>query len=453
MPNYVKIDRMLLSDIQNSPQKQHFVKDIISFSHENGIMALAEGIETEDEYKTVVGLGVDLVQGYFVARPSAVVVKEIDPEVKQQIIDINKEIENEIRKDVYIAGREGRISLPVLVEEGYTKIVIPNGEVAYRDIAIAGAPGLETDLFISVEDGYQGRLELENVGLSGARSGNSIMIGEGCDVSLVLIGENRMDDGGIRVPETSRLVVSGDGSMKINVRKLEAYGIGNALQTKHGELIFEQDGTIEISVDSSQGVGIGSGYGGDIRINRGRFVITMDGQSGVGIGSILKDAEPIVTNCDVTIFGNATRSVAIGSIEGSCDAFFDKISLNCSLICSEGVIIGTMTGKESAVSLGSGYFMLKARANKLICIGSYSAEKTTVKLNLLSLFCEFDGKEAGFIGSFNDGAKVYITRSSVTATGKSELEKPYAADEENIILSHGKFVVSVNDKVLSKVED
>ena len=31
MPNYVKIDRSLISEIQNSPQKQHFVRDIISF--------------------------------------------------------------------------------------------------------------------------------------------------------------------------------------------------------------------------------------------------------------------------------------------------------------------------------------------------------------------------------------------------------------------------------------
>jgi len=453
MPNYVKIDRMLLTEIQNSPQKQHFVKDIISFSHENGIMALAEGIETEDEYRTVLNLGVDLVQGYFVARPSAVIVKEIDPEVRKTILDISHAVETMILKDTYIAGREGRISLPVLVEEGYTKIVIPNGEVAYRDITISGAPGLETDLYIMIEDGYQGRLELENVGLSGGKTGNSIMIGEGCDVSLVLVGENVLDGGGIRVPSTSRLIISGDGNLRIHVHRLEAYGIGNALMTEHGELIFEQDGTIDINIDSSQGIGIGSGYGGEIHINSGRYIIRMDGQSGVGIGSILRGTEPIVSNCDVTIIGNAVRSVGIGSVEGNCDIYIDKLSLNCTLLCSEGVVIGNLSGKECIVSLGSGYFMIRGKAHYLMCIGSHKAEKTSIKLNLLSLICDYSGASSAFIGSFVPGAKVSITRSSVTANGTSEIDQDFAADDKDIIISHSKCVVTVNNKVLTREEE
>ena len=68
-PDYVKIDRELISMIEDSPQKQHFVRDIIEFSHENGILALAEGVETEAELMTVVMLGVDLIQGYFTAKP------------------------------------------------------------------------------------------------------------------------------------------------------------------------------------------------------------------------------------------------------------------------------------------------------------------------------------------------------------------------------------------------
>ena len=35
--------------IQNNPQKQHFVKDIIDFAHDNNILTLAEGIETSEE--------------------------------------------------------------------------------------------------------------------------------------------------------------------------------------------------------------------------------------------------------------------------------------------------------------------------------------------------------------------------------------------------------------------
>ena len=86
-PDYVKIDRTLLTGIQDSPQKQHFVKDVIEFAHNNGIYALAEGVETSEELKTVIMLGADLVQGYYLAMPA-----------KDMLQSINSNIANEIRK-------------------------------------------------------------------------------------------------------------------------------------------------------------------------------------------------------------------------------------------------------------------------------------------------------------------------------------------------------------------
>ena len=84
-PNYVKIDRALLSGIQDSPQKQHFVRDIIEFSHNNGILALAEGVETTEELKTVIMLGADLVQGYYLAMPGKDMVQSINSMVVDEI--------------------------------------------------------------------------------------------------------------------------------------------------------------------------------------------------------------------------------------------------------------------------------------------------------------------------------------------------------------------------------
>ena len=86
-PDYVKIDRALLSGIQDSRQKQHFVKDIIEFSHDNGIKALAEGVETSEELRTVIELGADLVQGYYLAMPG-----------KDMVQSINSLVTDEIRK-------------------------------------------------------------------------------------------------------------------------------------------------------------------------------------------------------------------------------------------------------------------------------------------------------------------------------------------------------------------
>mgnify|MGYP003293678979 CR=1 FL=1 len=49
LPHYVKIDRMLITGIHEDTKRQHFVKNIIDFAHDNGFMALAEGVETSEE--------------------------------------------------------------------------------------------------------------------------------------------------------------------------------------------------------------------------------------------------------------------------------------------------------------------------------------------------------------------------------------------------------------------
>lgn len=85
IPDYVKIDRELLSGIEDSPQKQHFVRDIIEFAHDNGIKALAEGVETSEELKTVIMLGTDLIQGYYTARPEKEMVQTISSIVVDEI--------------------------------------------------------------------------------------------------------------------------------------------------------------------------------------------------------------------------------------------------------------------------------------------------------------------------------------------------------------------------------
>lgn len=84
-PDYVKIDRALLSGIQDSPQKQHFVREIIEFSHNNGIKAIAEGVETKDELHTVIELGADLIQGYYTARPEKEMARTINSMVADEI--------------------------------------------------------------------------------------------------------------------------------------------------------------------------------------------------------------------------------------------------------------------------------------------------------------------------------------------------------------------------------
>ena len=92
--------------------------------------------------------------------------------------------------------------------------------------------------------------------------------------------------GGIRVPESSKMTLAGDGRLEINLDDREYYGIGNGVGLLHGELVFEQSGRLTVSSRGQTGIAIGSGYGGIIRINAGQYRINLQGDVAVGIGAL-----------------------------------------------------------------------------------------------------------------------------------------------------------------------
>lgn len=70
-PDYVKIDRHFISDIDRDPVKREFVRAMLEIAHRLGNRVIAEGIEREEELRTLVALGVEFVQGFLLLRPCA----------------------------------------------------------------------------------------------------------------------------------------------------------------------------------------------------------------------------------------------------------------------------------------------------------------------------------------------------------------------------------------------
>ncbi|MDE7247089.1 MAG: EAL domain-containing protein [Lachnospiraceae bacterium] len=71
-PHYVKVDVTIVRDIDANENKQQIVRNIVQYAHERDMKIIAEGIETGAEMKKLLELNVDLLQGYYLARPGAV---------------------------------------------------------------------------------------------------------------------------------------------------------------------------------------------------------------------------------------------------------------------------------------------------------------------------------------------------------------------------------------------
>ncbi len=69
-PDYVKIDRHFISNIDKENMKYNLVDCIVTACHRLGIRVIAEGIERGEELNTVVNMDIELLQGYYLKKPS-----------------------------------------------------------------------------------------------------------------------------------------------------------------------------------------------------------------------------------------------------------------------------------------------------------------------------------------------------------------------------------------------
>ena len=67
--NVVKLDKSIINDIVTNKRSQVIVENVISVCKKLNMVTVAEGIETENQWKEVKRMGCDLGQGYFFGKP------------------------------------------------------------------------------------------------------------------------------------------------------------------------------------------------------------------------------------------------------------------------------------------------------------------------------------------------------------------------------------------------
>lgn len=68
-PDFVKIDRTVVSGVATSPAQSAVLEALVAFSHRMGAAVIGEGVEHLDEIVTLGDFDVDFAQGYAIGRP------------------------------------------------------------------------------------------------------------------------------------------------------------------------------------------------------------------------------------------------------------------------------------------------------------------------------------------------------------------------------------------------
>lgn len=71
-PDWIKIDRRLISNIDRDRQRRRLVGFLVEFAADTDARTVAEGIERDEEFRTAADLGTTCGQGYLIARPTPV---------------------------------------------------------------------------------------------------------------------------------------------------------------------------------------------------------------------------------------------------------------------------------------------------------------------------------------------------------------------------------------------
>jgi EAL domain-containing protein (putative c-di-GMP-specific phosphodiesterase class I) len=69
-PDFLKIDISLIKNVHQSLIKQHLVESLLQMGSRIGARVIAEGIESEAEYRALRACGVRYGQGFYFARPA-----------------------------------------------------------------------------------------------------------------------------------------------------------------------------------------------------------------------------------------------------------------------------------------------------------------------------------------------------------------------------------------------
>lgn len=399
-PNYIKIDRSLLTGINSNAQKQHLVSNMISFASKHDIRIIAEGIETAEELETVINLGADLIQGFFTCRPQSVILRDIPAEIRELIVEINLRRTRKERK-IFEANGTEVVDIASAALQGYTDIVVAGSRVTATNRNHRAIP-----INFIFPKGSESTLTLDDVAVE-SMDRPAILLEDGANVKIELKGTNTITGAGVRVPASTRVVFTGDGDLSVTC---DSHGacIGGGKSDDFGEIIFNSSGTVTAVANDDISIAIGGGIAKEslIKLVQGRLVVRTTGEKTIGVGFISGKGEITLIKGVLDIESSGAEVVGAGTFRGDLKL---GTCADVSTVCSGNVCacIGGHSDSCGIVEINEGHIFTKANAKVAVGIGGIGSEINAV-IHSGSVAVRAEGGNICGIGDRSDKGSVTV---------------------------------------------
>lgn len=408
-PNYVKIDRSLITNIDTNMKVQKLLYGIIEFIHQNGYFALAEGVETKSELNTVISLGADLVQGYYIAKPQPIFLQNIERSIADEMLKMSQVAGLSVGR-VYQPADNEVLDLADLSVSKYNVIAI---DVA--NVTIKGSLSATYNMSILIKDNVSTTVVFEDVNITCDNGLPIIDIGTNAKLELVVTGENSITHYGIHVPSTASFTLSGDGDLSIRAYVANAYCIGTNVCESHGSICLRHSGRLYLKAGGETSVAVGGGENADsnlIKIYGGIISIDCSGGSSLGIGSLHGNSLIDIKTCAIKFNMASNNFVCIGAIVGRVSISIVDYTFDFVLAGIDVCGIGVLNSGSGSISLKNGFINGKANGRAITCIGCHNGSSDcNIDSSHMIFYCE--GNYVRFAGNDENIGIICISNSTI----------------------------------------
>ena len=404
MPNYVKVDRSLISNIHTDRRKRHFTKNIIDYAHDNNFLVLAEGVEKPEEMAAVIAMDFDLIQGYYTACPAKDIVPEIPFPIRSEISEANRARGNQRAQKTFFTREDMEMSIAALEFENYTDIMVTK-----KNFTLIGNREMDSSIAIHIMDNIECTVHLKDLMLREEAANNCISLGMNSKLTLDIQGEVNIH-GSIKVPEHSEFTIVGDGLLNMVSSSERQYMIGQDLSHSHGKINLFLNNTMRLHMDGAKTIVIGGGSnegGNPITIRGKELIIEQTGREALAIGCHDSKSSIRIENTKVSYDSRCSTSAFVGgrgveAIIQNCDA--DIVSFG-DRVCG----ITTYSASGSSVTLISTKCKNIFRGKEIFIIGGPDSLMDTTMIDS-TLDVTAEGSSVIGFGSTNKSGSVSFYR-------------------------------------------
>ena len=391
------------------------------FARLNNIKVLAEGVETYDEMSVTIRRGVDYIQGFYTAKPQKEIVPDIPDAVAEQMRMLNM-CRPEIKKARdYIVhdGCEEHLDIEKMLSDRYTGVIVESA------VAHLYANGCDVMSFvIKTADGSKSHIILENANIKGALR-QCIRLGENSDTTLEIKGTDSLSYDGISVPDSSKLLITGNGNLYIDSYRNDGCCIGSSYNDTFGEITIDISGNVELQANGDHGICIGGGVSScetPIKLLGGNIKISCTGKDCIGAGSYDGSCGVETGNATIDISCSGDNALAVGSLCGYTDIKADGTTFLIRSLGERAGCIGSLAALDgstpSRINVKNSTLDLLLKAQCGSAVGCRKTACDTV-ISDSDITVHVEGDAVAGIGSAEGKGSLLIKNSDIRSSSSS----------------------------------